>query len=285
LQITLPAEARPSDSSVRTEIQKATTLLEGEEGSANNFYVNLMHALGEHDGPRHRHDFDQVRYPLEGEFVYGEGKVLPQGWVGYFPEGTYYGPQLRRPGLLLFYSQFGGASGRGHLSAQQRKWARAELGKKGVVSKNLFSYTDSAGVPQTMDAHEAMAELVRGVREEYPAPRYHDVILMNPANFHWVADGKDSGVRRKLLGVFNERGTSISFIALEAGASLQVGMHTAPELYFLTEGILQCGGRLCPRHSAFATDPAEAPVVIAANEPSELLCIQLPSFSSAPSAA
>jgi hypothetical protein len=280
MQLTLTANAPPSDSSVREDIQKTTMLLEGKEDSPNNFFVNLMYALGEHHGPLHHHDFDQIRFPIEGEFVYAPGKVLQEGWVGYFPEGTYYGPQIRRPGLLLFYAQFGGASGGGHLSRHQRRSARDQLSAKGTLAKGMFTYTDDDGAVQTMDAHEAMGEVTRGTKRDYPAPRYNDVIAMNPANFSWISDHDAPGITYKWLGTFNERGTRVGFIGLEAGSTLNVGLHSAPELLFLTKGSVVCRGQACPRHSALALDPFEGPVPITAVEPAEFLCIQLPSFSS-----
>jgi hypothetical protein len=280
VQLTLTAGAPAADSSVSEEIQKTTLLLEGREDSPSNFYANLMHALGEHDGPRHRHDFDQVRFPIEGEFVYGEDQVLPEGHVGYFPEGTSYGPQLRSPGLMLFYAQFGGASGRGHLSRRQRRAAREMLGARGTLSKGMFTYLDEHGVSHTMDAHEAMADAIRGQRPPYPAPRYKDVIVMNPANFDWIAAPVMPGVAFKWLGTFNERGTRIGFIRIEAGSTFNAGQHGAPELLFLTKGAVLYRERLCPLHSAMAFEPFEGPVAISAVEPAEFLCIQLPTFSS-----
>ncbi len=279
MQLTLAADAPTSDSSVREDIQKTKMLLEGQEGSPNSFFAGLMSSLAEHHGPRHHHDFDQIRFPIEGEFVYAEGKVLPEGWVGYFPEGTFYGPQIRRPGLLLFYSEFGGASGRGHLSRRQRRAARDELRLRGTVAKGMFTYTDDDGVSHSIDAHEAMGEIARGVKLPYPAPRYDSVITMNPANFDWIPAAGAAGVEHKWLGTFSERGMRVGFIKLAAGATLDAGLHSAPELLFLTKGAVTCREQTCPRHSAFAFDAFEGPVPIAALEPAELLCIQLPTFA------
>src|SRR5271168_1317022 len=46
---------------------------------------------GGHHSPRHRHNFDQVRFILEGEVTY-DRKNYGAGWLGYFPEGVPYGP-------------------------------------------------------------------------------------------------------------------------------------------------------------------------------------------------
>src|SRR6202167_6506179 len=42
--------------------------------------------------PRHRHNFDQIRYVLDGEFSAGTG-AIDAGQCAYFPEGVHYGPQ------------------------------------------------------------------------------------------------------------------------------------------------------------------------------------------------
>ncbi len=45
--------------------------------------------------PRHRHNFDQIRYTLSGVQSTGLGD-LAAGECGYFPEGSHYGPQQQK---------------------------------------------------------------------------------------------------------------------------------------------------------------------------------------------
>ena len=45
----------------------------------------------------------------------------PAGWVGYFPESAYYGPQSISPDLTMLVLQFGGPSGQGFASVAQRR--------------------------------------------------------------------------------------------------------------------------------------------------------------------
>ncbi|HTH95777.1 MAG TPA: hypothetical protein VL574_00090 [Stellaceae bacterium] len=278
MQVTLAADAASGISNVREDIQRTKKLLEGREGSLNNYYAALMYSVAEHHGPRHRHDFDQIRYAIEGDFVYADGKVLPKGWVGYFPEGTYYGPQIRRPGLDMLFIEFGGASGMGYLSKRQRRAAVEVLNAKGRFAKGMFSYTDENGIVHTEHAHEAMSEVARGVRLPIPEPRYSEVVTMNPASFAWIEDDETPGIAHKWLGTFNERGARVGFIRLDAGITFSAGRHRAPEVLFLTKGAVTCQGRDCPMQSAFSVEAGEGPVPITATEPSELLCLQLPVF-------
>ena len=65
--------------------------------------------------PRHRHNFDQIRYTLSGLQSTGHGD-LAAGEVGYFPEGSYYGPQKQEGECSCLVLQFQGASGERLLS-------------------------------------------------------------------------------------------------------------------------------------------------------------------------
>jgi hypothetical protein len=163
-------------------------LLQGQEGRPNNYRVALTRAETEWAAPRHRHNFDQIRFPISGEFVYSKGTSLPAGWIGYFPEGAYYGPQLRQPGLQMLVIQFGGASGGGFLSRNQRKAARDALASKGTFKNGAFNYVDEQGKRHNQDAFEACWENATGRELTYPEPRYDGQIKINPTNFDWVPD-------------------------------------------------------------------------------------------------
>jgi hypothetical protein len=87
-------------------------LLFGEDGSPNNYDLNMgQTGGGGWRTPRHRHNFDQIRYVIAGQLPYTETDVLEEGWVGYFPESVHYGPQERAEGLRTMVLQSGGASG------------------------------------------------------------------------------------------------------------------------------------------------------------------------------
>ena len=138
-------------------------LLFGEDGSPNNYDLNMGHTGG--GGwrtPRHRHNFDQIRYVIQGQLPYTEEDVLEEGWVGYFPESVHYGPQERAEGLRTMVLQSGGASGAGYLSVAQREATNAELNKTGEFKKGMYHYTDANGVPQTLDGSQAIFEHATG---------------------------------------------------------------------------------------------------------------------------
>ena len=89
-------------------------LLQGEHGSPNNYLLNVgLTGSGGWGTPRHRHNFDQIRYVLKGKYPASPHKIMGEGAVAYFPESVHYGPQDRPEGLEMMVIQFGGASGSG----------------------------------------------------------------------------------------------------------------------------------------------------------------------------
>ncbi|HKT16994.1 MAG TPA: hypothetical protein VJR47_03060, partial [Stellaceae bacterium] len=71
------------------------SLMEGEEGSVDNFRLNMGRSSADFYSPRHRHNFEQIRFVLEGELSFGRDGTMTAGMVGYFPEGVHYGPQTQ----------------------------------------------------------------------------------------------------------------------------------------------------------------------------------------------
>ena len=196
-------------------------MLEGREGTLDNF--RLFHSVNQEGGweaPRHRHNFEQIRFPLSGGFEYAPDKVLQAGWVGYFPEGVYYGPQIRHKGLKMVVLQFGGASLSGYMSTVQRRRGFNELKAKGTFSKGVYSWVDEGGRKHNQDAFEATWEHINGRKLVYPRPRYDGLIMMDPAAYAWVDDPQQPGLSRKPLGTFTEREIRVDFVRLAAGASL-----------------------------------------------------------------
>ena len=253
-------------------------LLNGVDNTPNNYRVALTTATTAWPAPRHRHNFDQIRFPINGAFEYAKGTELPAGWIGYFPEGAHYGPQLRQPGLKMLVIQFGGASGSGYLSEEQLRAARSRLVARGSFDKGVFTWIDENGKKHNKDAFEACWEEHMGRKLEYPAPRYDGQIKMNPASFAWVADKAREGVAHKWLGTFTERDIRIGFVRVSPGAVIKVGDHDAPEFLFLAKGAVAVNGKDYGLHAAFGFEAHEGPVALEGVEESELLRVQLPRF-------
>jgi hypothetical protein len=264
--------------SMREGILELKFLLKGQDGSPNN-YVLMMNrtGLGGWTTPRHRHNFDQIRYIIKGTYPYAKGETMLEGWVGYFPEGVHYGPQDRPEGLEMATFQFGGASGQGFLSVSDREAANAALQKEGEFKNGFFTYLDDQGKRHNQDGSEACFEKATGTKLTYPKPRYQNLILMDPSNYEWVSDG-NTGVSTKLLGSFTERSTRVGFIRIESGATYLAGEQSSIELLFLTKGKVSLNGKEYGPHSAFEFLTKEGPIPINAIDQCEFLQIVLPKF-------
>lgn len=254
-------------------------LLTGEEGTPENFRLTLGRDRGGHQNPRHHHNFDQIRMSLQGTLSIADGVDLAEGQIGYFPEGTWYGPQApatsERITLVL---QFGGASGQGFISTRQMQQGYAELARIGEFKSGVFHRSDGAPGRRTQDAFEAIWEHVSGRALAYPPERYDAPILMNPENFAWVAARGSPGIATKRLGSFTERGTRIELVKLDAGARLELGEDGTRLLLFALSGAGEAAGAAWEKHAAMQIEPAEH-ATIAATAPAELLLIALPMLS------
>ena len=99
------------------------TTAAGEPGTPGNFKFSVSELGTDYSGPRHRHNFDQYRFMLEGSSDYGQDGPLKAGMLGYYPEGVPYGPQVNNTPIVCAVLQFGGASG-SRLSAAARGQGR-----------------------------------------------------------------------------------------------------------------------------------------------------------------
>jgi hypothetical protein len=265
----------------RSGNRSAALLLTGREGALNNYRLTLdgEGSTGDWETPRHRHTKEQFRYVVSGEFHITDKEVLPKGWAAYFPESVYYGPQIKPKDLHMLTLQYGGPSGLGYMSTtQMQKGIDALLARGGKFERGVYTWTDASGQRHNQDAAEAAEEAAWGRKMEYPAPRYTNFIIMNPAAFSWIKDKENTGVARKTLGSFTERDTRFGFVRMEPGATLPFGVEQSPELVFVKEGSLEYQGERHETHSALSTDTDDKAVLLRAIEPTELIYMKLPTF-------
>jgi quercetin dioxygenase-like cupin family protein len=253
-------------------------LLQGEEDSPNNYLLNVgLTGSGGWGTPRHRHNFDQIRYVLRGKYPVSPNKVMDEGSVAYFPESVHYGPQARPEGLEMMVIQFGGASGAGFLSTPRREAANEALKAKGEFKDGIFTWIDEKGQKHNMDGSAACFEEATGKKLVFSPPRYDDVVMMDPKAYAWIDTGTP-GVSTKLLGTFTERNTNIRFIRLDAGATYHTGSRSQIEVLFLGEGKVTIDGKTYEEKTSVELLPSDPSVDIKANENSLFLSVTLPLF-------
>lgn len=259
---------------IREGVIKAYRLIEGEPGP-DNFSLKLVNIAGKYFSPRHRHNFDQVRYQLAGRFDYAADGALEPGCLGYFPEGTRYGPQTSEGDTWNLLLQFGGASGSGYTSEAEEDRAAGELKRTGTFEGGVYTTFKADGTKVNKDAYEAIWEHIHKRPLAYPKERYERPVLMRAANFEWLPDAAQPGVASKQLGVFSERQTKIALHRVDAQSNLAL---QPGSFYFALSGAGSCEAQPYAKHTTIRTEVYEH-VRITASEPSEFLQLRVPRYA------
>ncbi len=250
-------------------------LMEGEAGTIGNFQLSMGRNDKDFVSPRHRHNFEQFRFQLEGDLEFGRDGTMKPGMVGYFPEGAHYGPQTSQMDALTIVLQFGGASGSGYLSRAEVTRGMQELSKTGTFEGGVYRRNEGAPGKKNMDGYQAIWEHVNGRPMEYPKPRYPMPLMMDETHFSWVSTRSEPGVDEKQLGQFTERRADAAIVRVAKGAK-----HTLrpQSIYFCKSGrgrIADAPVRYCTTVHVAAGDSA----VIEASEDIIFLRMGLPDLS------
>jgi hypothetical protein len=254
-------------------------LLQGTPGTPDNFELSIVRTTGDYYTPRHRHNFDQVRLCLEGAMNYAPGKDLKAGTVGYFPEGTFYGPQSDSSVSVILLLQMGGSAGYGFMGYQQLTDGYKKLSGLGRFDGGIFCRHTADGRVVRQDGYEAIWEDVNGRAVQYPPPRYQEPVIIYPDSFGWLAT-RDPGFELKHMATFGERALNIGEIRATRGSRHKVDRHRASELLFVESGAIRdvTSGEVLDTHSAFRVDPADAGRELEVVEDCVLFFVQLPKF-------
>jgi hypothetical protein len=252
-------------------------MVEGSPNTIDNFQLSFGQMGGDFNSPRHRHNFEQIRYQLEGVLDYGRDGRLVEGMVGYFPEGVYYGPQSQDPAVSCktIVLQFGGASGSGYLSQAEVKAGMEELKAQGDFKDGVFRRRADVDGKRNLDGYQAIWEHVNGRPMLYPKPRYPQPIFMDPATYDWVPADGQPGAFEKLLGVFTERRSEVGQIRIDAGASFTA---RGKGIYVVVRGGGTVGGEILRPLTTVHLDAGET-VTFAARDTLELLHFGLPNLA------
>jgi hypothetical protein len=247
-------------------------LIDGEPGSIGNFSLSMGRNDKDFVSPRHRHNFDQFRFQLEGDLNFArDGKMTP-GMVGYFPEGASYGPQTSEATAMTVVLQFGGASGSGYLSRQESKQATNELKQLGTFDDGVYRRNEGVPGKRNLDGFQAIWEHVNKRPLQFPKPRYPQAIMMDSSHYDWVASAANPGLHEKLLGVFTERRAQARMLKLDPGASLRA---EGRSISFVYRGAGRVGDEPLRPFTAVYLDHAESALIMASEE-TELLHLGMP---------
>jgi hypothetical protein len=255
-------------------------LMQGTPGGVQNFEFLIAKTGGRFFGPRHRHNFEQIRLGLSGRLGKGKDDTIAPGQIGYYPENCYY--QIDSSDSEIVLLQFAGPSGWGYLSYDQLYAGSAELAKLGTFKDGVFfrhpGTNLAPGQKKNQDGYEAIWEHVYGRPIEYPKPRYEAPVLMNPDNYPWMPEAGAPGVARRHIASFSERRIEIAQIGLETGARTAETAAAAPRFLFVTDGAGTVGGTPVRKHSLVELAIGDSAELTAAGELT-VLTISMPAFS------
>ncbi len=251
-------------------------LLVGEEGTKDNFILTVVTTEDEYKTPRHRHNFEQIRYVLKGEMQYGPNHIQKEGTVAYFCEGVHY-QQKGSDGSETLLLQFAGPSGQGYMSQRQLRTGAKELQSKGTFHDGVFIWGEDHEGRRKQDGYEAVWEYVNAKEVRYCKPRYLSPIIMDPASFDYLPVRERNGVAEKTLGRFNERGAEIRMIKVNAGAEHLLRAPERPLVVTVMSGEGDVDGDIYGLLSAWRILRGEERR-LKADSDTELFVIGLPTF-------
>lgn len=247
-------------------------LMTGEAGTPDNFALELVRTTDDFFSPRHKHNFDQFRYQVEGEFDFARNGKMSPGVIGYFPEGTPYGPQSSSTSSLTLVLQFGGASGNGYMTQEEMEESTAELKKFGRFEKGVYRRNEDVEGKRNVDGYQAIWENVYKRPMRYPRPRYNDPIMMNPEHFDWAPVESAPGVYGRLMGIFTERRCGAHFVKLDPNSRYR-GQGRA--LYIVLSGTGKIGSEDYRQFTTVYCEDGDDPTFVASAE-TEILVLILP---------
>ena len=226
--------------------------------------------------PRHRHNFEQIRFTLDGIQSTGHGD-LPVGTCGYFPEGAYYGPQEQKEDSRLLCLQFQGPSGEHFLNNDEANAMHTKLVQQGgSFDSGFFRGKKADGKRYNKDSYTAIWENFVGQKLVIPKGRYRTPVMMSIDNYRWVPSRHHRGVFHKHLGTFSELRTSIGFVRMTPGATLPAQLHEDAEVRYLLEGAVTHGGRTWTKDTYFYIPWGSSTEAIKAVEDATFFTIGLP---------
>jgi hypothetical protein len=226
--------------------------------------------------PRHRHNFDQIRYTLTGVQSTGHGDLAP-GEIGYFPEGAYYGPQAQKGECSTLVLQFQGAGGAHLLSNEEMNATYQKMHAAGAVFENgIYKGVMPDGRRKNKDSYVAIWEEHEGRRLKFPAARYRTPVMMLPQHYNWVPDREHKGIETKHLGTFSELRTGIGFFRLLPDAQLGAALQHDAEIRYCIGGSFSYGGKIWSEHTYMFIPPGAETGAIASTKGATFFYITLP---------
>jgi hypothetical protein len=211
---------------------------EGSVSPGVGYTADLVRYEGGHgtfSAPRHKHNFDQIRYVVSGSPDFGHYQVASQGQSAFFPAGAAYGPETIEEAEILLIQW-----GEHWMTRAQHDETYASMQQVGEFKDGYYVTVDAAGNEQRADSRNAIWETFNGRKLVYPTPRYPQPVIMEPKGFEWRQ--VSPGVSGKVMGRFTEDDVYIGDYRWDkAGGVLTLGAERT-QLLWVADGQLTVKG-------------------------------------------
>jgi hypothetical protein len=189
---------------------------------------------GTFTAPRHRHDFDQIRFIVSGRPDFGHGQTAKGGQAIFFPAGAHYGPETIEEAevMLIQWSKT-------WVTRAEHDATYAEMQKVGEFKDGYYVTVDKDGKEARSDGRNAVWETFMGRKLVYPTPRYAQPIVIDPEGFQWQPNG--DGVSVRTLGRFTDDDVYLANYQWQPGASLELTPERT-QLMWVSTGHVQVNG-------------------------------------------
>ena len=192
---------------------------------------------GTFSAPRHKHNFDQIRYVVSGNPDFGHYQVASQGESAFFPAGAAYGPETIEEAEILLIQW-----GEHWMTRAQHDETYARMQQAGEFKDGYYVTVDTAGNERRADGRNAVWETFTGVELVYPTPRYAQPVMMEPDGFPWRPID-ETGVSQKVLGRFTEDDVYVANYRWDEDDAVLTLSPERTELVWIIEGGLTADGR------------------------------------------
>jgi mannose-6-phosphate isomerase-like protein (cupin superfamily) len=240
------------------------------DGHGYNIWASIATSEDGFFSPRHRHNFDQIRFVLTGSAQFASWE-LEAGDCGYFPESVPYGPQAQTGEAVVFALQMSGGSGNYFARPSEVSSAFLELRAKDPNFGEKGAGRDAEG--RARDSYELVWESIRNEPIDYAEPRYGDVVIMRPQHFKWTP--LDEYREVKPLGSFTEHNLQVLSARLTGPSRLGIDTEKQSEIWLLTAGSLTIDGRSFSAPSAFQLLPGTPGQEVERADSAEFLVVRL----------
>jgi hypothetical protein len=211
---------------------------EGSVSPGVGYTADLVRYEGGHgtfSAPRHKHNFDQIRYVVSGSPDFGHYQVASHGQSAFFPAGAAYGPETIEEAEILLIQW-----GEHWMTRAEHDETYASMQQVGEFRDGYYVTVDATGNEQRADGRNAVWETFNGRKLVYPTPRYPQPVIMEPEGFEWRPVSR--GVSGKVMGRFTEDDVYVGNYRWDEGDGLLTMGPERTQLLWIIDGKLTVDG-------------------------------------------